>query len=317
MLEKYKNIIILLVLAIVAYFLFFRKKKTVEETIKEGVSGTLLRSASESVRAVELSEEDEEYNLLRQEYSDRYGEAAKSSWTKSMIQQKIDEYDERSKYLDLLVEVSGEDKLEEASNMNSEEILRMIETEKQRKAQELDTARVAYKEATGENVDHTLGTSAIYALIAEKLAAAKNEYVDFTGEPAPASCTTAKAVQNALANKKEQMKKDWSARKNHILSMAALVADKLKNRGIVAVKREIEAALNEVYAYDDREFYVWFSTCYNKITSENRDFYGEFKHLNTSILFWDSLQKVAGAILLRHENNYRELQIDEYGRVTN
>lgn len=317
MLEKYKNIIILLVLAIVAYFLFFRKKKTVEETINEGVSGTLLRSASESVRAVELSEEDEEYNLLRQEYSDRYGEAAKSSWTKSMIQQKIDEYDERSKYLDLLVEVSGEDKLEEASTMNSEEILRMIETEKQRKAQELDTARVAYKEAIGENVDHTLGTSAIYALIAEELAAAKNEYTDFTGEPAPASCTTAKAVRNALANKKEEMKKNWSARKNHILSMASLVADKLKTRGIVAVKREIEAALNEVYAYDDRDFYVWFSTCYNKITSENRDFYGEFKHLNTNILFWDSLQKVAGAILLRHENNYRELQIDEYGRVTN
>ena len=317
MLGKNKNIIILLVLAIVAYFLFFRKKKTVEETINEGVSGTLLRSASESVRAVELSEEDEEYNLLRQEYSDRYGEAAKSSWTKSMIQQKIDEYDERSKYLDLLVEVSGEDKLEEASTMNSEEILRMIETEKQRKAQELDTARVAYKEATGENVDHTLGTSAIYALIAEKLAAAKNEYTDFTGEPAPASCTTAKAVQNALANKKEQMKKDWSARKNHILSIAALVADKLPTRGLIHVKGELEKAFSEVYAYDDRDFYVWYSTCENKVTSNNRNFYLEVKDLNTAIWYVDPLKSLAGAILMRHENNYRELQIDEYGRVTN
>ncbi len=320
MLDKNKKmILLLLVAAIIAYFLFFRKKtekKTAEETIKEGVASTLSRSATESLSAVQMSDEDEEYNLLRQEYSDRYGEAAKNSWTKAMIQQKIDEYDARSKYLDMLAEISGEDKLEDASTMNSEEILRLIETEKQRIAKELESARVAYKAATGKDADSTLNSYGIYAAIANELAKAQQEYTNFTGEKAPASCTTAVKVREALTNKKKQMRDEWNSRKNHILTKASLVADKLKVRAVA--KGELETAFKEVYYYNERDFYVWFENCYAMALNENRGLLDELKDINTSILYGGDLKILAGAIISRRQTNYKlGLRIDEYGRVTN
>lgn len=318
--EKKTIIIIVAVVGILLGILWFRKKsstKSNQEVIQSGVSNSLLKGASESVKAVEMLQEDEEYNLLRMEYSDRYGEAPKSSWSKAMIQQKIDEYDHRSSLLDVYVQEAGNKKLEEVSSMNAEEIQREIELAKQEAAQKLLTAQTTYQESMGKAAPSAIQSpEQLYALIADGLSEAKKEYKDFTGTAAPKECNTPVLVKQALEDAKIKMRNDWNARKNHLLSKAALVADKLKNRGIVAVKRELEAALTEVCQYNERDFYVWYENCYAHVKNENRNFDDELKHLNTSILFWDNLQQLAGTIRLRRSTNYRHLAIDTYGRYS-
>ena len=316
--EKKKIIIIVAVVGILLGILWFRKKsstKSNKEVIQSGISNSLLKGASESIKTVEMSQEDEEFNLLRMEYSDRYGEAPKSSWSKAMIQQKIDEYDKRSSLLDVYVQEAGDEKLEEVSGMNAEEIQREIELAKQEAAQKLLTAQTTYKESMGKAAPANIQSpEKLYALIAEGLSEAKKEYKDFTGSNAPSNCNTPVLVKQALEDAKTKMRNEWNQRKSYILSKAAFIADKLKTRAIIAVKFDIEAALTEVSQFNERDFYVWYENCYAKLRQENRVLEAELRDLNTSGLFWDNLQQLAGTILLRRSSNYRHLSIDVYGR---
>ncbi len=317
--DKKTLIILFTVIAISLGIYFMTRKKqeaTTEEKKQKGVSSSVLSAATEAATAVQLSEEDEEYNRLRIEYANRYGEAPKSTWSKSMIIQYIDEYDKRDALLDLYIKETSNEDISEVATMTADDIERQIELEKQKDQKELEAAQKAYKEATGNSCPGDLLTATkVYAKMAEELIDAKKEYHNFAGVDAPENLTTALMVSKALKELKQQKCEEWNARKSYILSKAALVADKLKNRGIVAVKREIEAALTEICQYNERDFYVWYESCYAQVKNENRDFNAEFKHLNTSVLFWDSLQQLAGSVMLRRSSNYRHLTIDEYGRI--
>ena len=319
--EKKKIIIIVAVVGILLGILWFRKKsstKSNKEVIQSGISNSLLKGASESIKTVEMSQEDEEFNLLRMEYSDRYGEAPKSSWSKAMIQQKIDEYDKRSSLLDVYVQEAGDEKLEEVSGMNAEEIQREIELAKQEAAQKLLTAQTTYKESMGKAAPANIQSpEKLYALIAEGLSEAKKEYKDFTGSNAPSNCNTPVLVNQALSDAKKQMRDTWNRRKQEILNMAASTSKDIEIRAQIPAKRRLEANFNTALAYNEAEFYIWYEHLCKLRRDKNEDLGRELCHLRDNVLFYYELRIVAGKIISRRETNYRlGMAIDVYGRYT-
>lgn len=318
--ERKTLIIVIAVIGILLGIYWFRKKSTKsnEEIIQSGVSNAILKGAEESIKTVEMSQEDEEYNLLRMEYSDRYGEAPKSSWSKAMIQQKIDEYDERSSLLDIYVQEAGNKDLESVSEMTTDEIMREIELAKQEAAQKLLTAQTTYQESMGKAAPAGIQSpEQLYAEIAQALSDAKKEYKDFTGSNAPSNCNTPVLVKQALSDAKKQMRDTWNRRKQEILNMAASTSRDIEIRAQIPAKRRLEANFNTALAYNEAEFYIWFEHLWKLRHDKNQDLGRELCHLRDSGLFYYELRIVAGKIISRRDTNYRlGMAIDEYGRYS-
>lgn len=319
--QNNKTIIIVAAAAVVIVLLLFFKKSSRFSSTETNSSGnsltkSMLQSATDAVCAAELSEEDEEYNLLRQEYSDRYGVAAKTTWTKKMIQQKIDEYDEKSELLDQLVAISGESRLEDTTNMSADEIMRLIESEIQKSKEEFNKAQEYYRAATGKNPDKSLDSIlSLKEAVENEMVAAMNEYVTFTSESVPSGLTTALEVRTALNTWKKTKREQWEASKNYINGRILTVSSALKNKAKVSNKPIIEECLVEANNWGERDFYYWFENLYKNCDTQGRNLFSELNYVANSIIYNASRRAAASAVLNRRNNNYRFFTIDEYGRI--
>lgn len=268
LLDSKKIILIVAVLLVLGFFVFYRKKNntsagstaTDNNAEKSSMANSILNSVTDAVKRVELSDEDEEYNLLRQEYADRYGKPAKESWSLAMIQQKIDEYEERSARLDDLVAVSGKESYEEAKDMNVDDIERLIEIDKQQKAKELEEAKALYKAAVGSNPDSSLDTVAKLQEASHKeYINAANEYQLFAGKSIPSGLTTALQVRSLIDNTKTNMRNAWNARKNEVIrdaqNAAQLQYDLYHNHQAIG-----DILGNVYYWYSNRDVVLWWFT---------------------------------------------------------
>ncbi len=138
--EKQKYIIIgAVAVVVIAYYLYKNKLSTTdtasltdEEKANQATSGSgksVARSAQASISAVVQTEEDEEYNLARENYRKLTGSYPPSSWTKTIINSWIDEQQKKNaaiKQYISLVSSSSYAKDEHTDDMTLSEIEALI-----------------------------------------------------------------------------------------------------------------------------------------------------------------------------------------------
>ncbi len=327
-----KIILIVAAVAIIGFFVFFMRKKgngsadAASESIKS-MGANMANNAVDAIKEVVLSDSDEEYNLLRQEYTDRFGSAPKSSWSKAMIQQQINEYDRKKEALDKLVEVSGSTALEQTATMSEEEILRLIETEKQRVEQEkkekLRNAQLQYKSATNMQPSADLDTpEKLVDAMEKELINANEEYKAFMGVY-PTGCVSAVQVRSKLANEQAALRNEWQNRKNYLNEFAANIQAALDGRGKRANKdwlmKELFPGLLNM---PDRDFKYTVDTCWTAYNRRGLDFFGGgvmWDIVNNPIVYFRENAAFVQQILSRTEElngrGFGNYYINDFGQV--
>ena len=140
--KKIAIIAAIVAVAIAAYFLFFRKKKSAAEVNEEGyIKDSFATRANysdvkseENIQTVELDTVDEEFALKRQEYLQVTGKSAPKSYTLKQLQDGIDDYLKRQDLIQQYVSLSGDDDLSQEMIMNVSELEAHILLAKQEKA---------------------------------------------------------------------------------------------------------------------------------------------------------------------------------------